>query len=544
MTSFSLDYSFGSDSETDWERDLATMTNVSALLGAPAQYAFFDSSAMQELGSDAEIEAEDVDDEYDIRNMEEWMVGSATEDSISVDEYDMQNMEEIDALRNEALSPRLYWSSAEDQEDDDEDSEEDEDVYWKATAARAAVPGEWGLPGPSALKRHQSAPREWGAPATMLKRHMTPTRELKDLANDDSSGGDDSSEEEEDEEERIDRGWWAPGMSLLKRHRTPSEEAISMDEIRRLTGLGGRDVREVLVNFADLVDVRANTIGRDDFNFGFGQLMGTTDAAEAGGRGGDERATYVLARLYDIFDRDGSGVVDFIELGAALSVLCGGSSVERARAAFDLHDVNGDGVITFEEMETHMLSVFKVAFASDPSVQVKARGLGPSDLARISTRRAFDDADADRNGVLTWDEFKRWFVANGDSVQAINNALRAAMLIDEELAPHEAEATLSFAALAAPGRGPGVLPQFLATREKSGKLPSDKRAPGAREQRDRGTSATSIEEALEEARRAWSLEAEQSAEQSAEQDDDEEVSVLLFTVTFYANRAHNLTRSP
>ncbi len=40
--------------------------------------------------------------------------------------------------------------------------------------------------------------------------------------------------------------------------------------------------------------------------------------------------------LFDIFDADGNGVVDMAELGAGLSVLCGGNADDKIAASFEL----------------------------------------------------------------------------------------------------------------------------------------------------------------------------------------------------------------
>ena len=43
-----------------------------------------------------------------------------------------------------------------------------------------------------------------------------------------------------------------------------------------------------------------------------------------------DKVRLVLGRLYDIFDTDGNGVVDFTELSTGLTVLCGGQRDEGA----------------------------------------------------------------------------------------------------------------------------------------------------------------------------------------------------------------------
>ena len=43
--------------------------------------------------------------------------------------------------------------------------------------------------------------------------------------------------------------------------------------------------------------------------------------------------------LFDAFDSDGNGSIDFAELGAGLSVLCGGDAEQRVRLAFSRYSI-------------------------------------------------------------------------------------------------------------------------------------------------------------------------------------------------------------
>ncbi len=108
------------------------------------------------------------------------------------------------------------------------------------------------------------------------------------------------------------------------------------------------DVEDVFEEFA----VAANDDGvldRDAFEGCFEILID-----RAGGHDDvnldPERLQTILDRMFDLFDMDGNGVVDFSELASGLSVLCGGSRDDKAKAAFSLFDYNGDGYISLEEM--------------------------------------------------------------------------------------------------------------------------------------------------------------------------------------------------
>ena len=64
-----------------------------------------------------------------------------------------------------------------------------------------------------------------------------------------------------------------------------------------------------------------------------------------------------MLALFGSLDADGNDIVDFAELAAGLSLLCGGSSDDKITAVFKLFDLDGDGVITLTEMTTYLTSV-------------------------------------------------------------------------------------------------------------------------------------------------------------------------------------------
>ena len=64
-------------------------------------------------------------------------------------------------------------------------------------------------------------------------------------------------------------------------------------------------------------------------------------APDAGARG-----DALALLLFELFDRSGSGSVDYVELCLGLVSACGGSRVAKARMVFSLMDPDNEGVIT------------------------------------------------------------------------------------------------------------------------------------------------------------------------------------------------------
>ncbi len=77
--------------------------------------------------------------------------------------------------------------------------------------------------------------------------------------------------------------------------------------------------------------VAQGTVSRAAFDRVFHAII------ESSGQAITPRTTFVLAHLFDVFDADHSGSVDFIELTSGLSVLCGGDADTKIRAAFELY---------------------------------------------------------------------------------------------------------------------------------------------------------------------------------------------------------------
>ena len=59
----------------------------------------------------------------------------------------------------------------------------------------------------------------------------------------------------------------------------------------------------------------------------------------------------IANRLFDIFDRDGSGSVDYGEFTETIESIVNGKEKEKIRFAFDLHDLDNSGFIDRYELK-------------------------------------------------------------------------------------------------------------------------------------------------------------------------------------------------
>ena len=95
------------------------------------------------------------------------------------------------------------------------------------------------------------------------------------------------------------------------------------------------------------------------------------------------------------------------------AVLCSGSTDDKVKASFVILDQNGDGVVSRSELNLYFFCVFKIVEALEP--ETLPIGFDTVTLANQTAREVFDEFDADRNGVLSFDEFKAWYEGRDDA---------------------------------------------------------------------------------------------------------------------------------
>lgn len=201
------------------------------------------------------------------------------------------------------------------------------------------------------------------------------------------------------------RKWYtrssAANMERLIQNNIP--EWLSLREVRRLTNLGSFSAQQVLNTFAKFTSADG-TMDKETFRQAFGhfKVESTTAATE-------DRLRLLVDRIFELFDKDNNGLVDFNELASGLSVLCGGSQTDKVRAAFNLYDVNHDGYISLGEMRLYLTSVFKVLFEVNPDSEARM-GVTPEELGEITAEQAFVEADHDKDGKLSFAEFSQWYM--------------------------------------------------------------------------------------------------------------------------------------
>lgn len=202
---------------------------------------------------------------------------------------------------------------------------------------------------------------------------------------------------------------------------------LDLDEVRRLTNLGNLDVVEVFERFAEYADDEG-LLQRESFDKCFFEIIETASHPRSDAE--KLRAKVIADRLFDVFDKDGDGQIDFSELASGLSVLCKGARDAKVKAAFRLYDFNGDGYISLDEMKRYLTSIFKVLYEVQPEMRQET-GVSAEELGVVTAEQAFFEADQNHDGKLSYDEFLTWYTS--PSQAGISSVVAKSAIVDSSL---------------------------------------------------------------------------------------------------------------
>lgn len=120
--------------------------------------------------------------------------------------------------------------------------------------------------------------------------------------------------------------------------------------------------------------------------------------------------------VFNVFDSDKSGSIDFKEFICALSVTSRGKMEDKLDWAFQLYDIDGDGKISYDEMLAIVEAIYKMVREAGEVVmetQLTSSQVGSmvklpddEDTPEKRVKKIFRMMDKDENGSLDMEEFK------------------------------------------------------------------------------------------------------------------------------------------
>lgn len=155
-------------------------------------------------------------------------------------------------------------------------------------------------------------------------------------------------------------------------------------------------------------------------------------------------------RFFTVFDRDGSGGVDFQEFLTGMALIYRGTMEEKKKFLFEMYDLDGDGVVTCEELRTmlsHIPAAFKIldTLVADTSGTpgLGAAGVVTDRFAQMRIEQIIDSVFACKKPAeqyLTFDEF-RDVVTQSPAILEIINIFYDEALPENEFATRTSQIT-------------------------------------------------------------------------------------------------------
>jgi len=141
------------------------------------------------------------------------------------------------------------------------------------------------------------------------------------------------------------------------------------------------------------------TIGKEEFKDVM-QQMGVVD-------------DFLQNLIFNVFDDNKDGTINFQEFVTALSVMTRGDPQEKLEFAFSMYDLDGNGFIDKQEMTQIMEAFYKLV---GPLVTFSGKKY---ETPQQLVNEFFDAMDANGDGKISLEEYKDGAFKNPDIVQGL-----------------------------------------------------------------------------------------------------------------------------
>jgi Ca2+-binding EF-hand superfamily protein len=163
-------------------------------------------------------------------------------------------------------------------------------------------------------------------------------------------------------------------MGNLQSKKLPDDQ---LKELQRSTNFDKKELQQWYRGF--LKDCPSGMLTKSEFQKIYAQFFPFGDPSTF--------ADYV----FNVFDTDKSGTIDFKEFICALSVTSRGKMEDKLDWAFQLYDIDGDGKISYEEMLKIVEAIYKMVTArllhplSSPPLLLPSQHHHPNQQTQLTT---------------------------------------------------------------------------------------------------------------------------------------------------------------
>ncbi|SPO05859.1 related to regulator of phosphatidylinositol-4-OH kinase protein, partial [Cephalotrichum gorgonifer] len=189
---------------------------------------------------------------------------------------------------------------------------------------------------------------------------------------------------------------------FFSRHYIHHESKLSQEqllELQKSTHFDKRELQQWYKGF--LKDCPSGTLTKEEFQKIYRQFFPFGDPSSF--------AEYV----FNVFDSDKSGSIDFKEFICSLSITSRGKMDDKLDWAFQLYDIDGDGKISYDEMLSIVEAIYKM-------VGSMVKLPEDEDTPEKRVRKIFRMMDKDENGSLDLQEFKEGSKRDDTIVSALS----------------------------------------------------------------------------------------------------------------------------
>ena len=128
-------------------------------------------------------------------------------------------------------------------------------------------------------------------------------------------------------------------------------------------------------------------------------------------------SNHLAEHIFNSLDRNKDGFVTFTELMSAISVTSHGTLRAKLEWLFNVYDLDGNGVITLEEIK-HMVKCIQSLSERRPAVVTSTTNHGDA-VTSEQVEQMFRTVDLDSNGFWSLEEFGLGMLSNPDFVRIL-----------------------------------------------------------------------------------------------------------------------------